>query len=148
MKENQILLALDSADPRRTTPVHPRPRILLVDDDRSMRELNEEVLRDSGYEVDSAADGAAGWAALQAKSYDLLITDNSMPKVSGIELVRLLRGRDTNLPVIMASGAVPSEELMRTHQLAINAILLKPHTLGELLATVRKLLHAPPDPAA
>ncbi len=63
-------------------------RILVVDDEDNTRKLNAAVLTQAGYEVDTARDGAAGWEALQTGSYDLLITDNSMPKVTGVEMLR------------------------------------------------------------
>jgi DNA-binding response OmpR family regulator len=140
MNDQQILMAYETPGGSQPGPATPPRRILLVDDDISMRELNTEALSRAGFEVDGAADGAAGWAALQAKPYDLLITDNSMPKVTGVELVRLLRGKNRDLPVIMASGATPTEELKRHPQLAINVILLKPYTTDEFLGTVEQVL--------
>src|ERR1700761_6903001 len=72
----------------RLTPHH---RILVVDDDADIRCLNTEVLADSGYTVDSAADGALAWDALQTKNYDLLLTDYDMPKLNGLNLIRKMR---------------------------------------------------------
>lgn len=72
-------------------------RILLVDDDASIRHLNTKMLIRAGYEVDDAADGEAGWEALQAKRYDLLITDNFMPKVTGIDFASFLYSAITRL---------------------------------------------------
>ncbi len=63
----------------------PARRILLVDDDISLLELNAGVLIGSGYNVDTAADGADAWKALHDLNYDLLITDNKMPRVTGLE---------------------------------------------------------------
>src|SRR5947207_15490682 len=74
---------LQTAEPACTaTQGHAnRPnRILLVDDDILIREPAAKALSSSGYQVDTAEDGACGWEALHAGSYDLLITDNSMPK--------------------------------------------------------------------
>ena len=68
-----------------------RHRILVVDDEPLIRELCTELLDDPGYEVDTAENGAVAWDALQMKGYDLLITDNEMPQVSGIELVKKLQ---------------------------------------------------------
>src|SRR5580658_2130632 len=62
-------------------------RILVVDDDGDTRQLSIDILVGCGYEVEAAKDGAAGWDALQAKSYDLVITDNLMPKMTGIEML-------------------------------------------------------------
>src|SRR5580692_10271674 len=62
-------------------------RILVVDDDSDARHLCIDILAGCGYEVEAAKDGAAGWDALQAKIYDLVITDNLMPKMTGIEML-------------------------------------------------------------
>ena len=72
----------------------------MVEDDVFIRRLNAELLLRSGYEVDTAADGVAAWQSLNTDSYDLLITDNNMPKVSGVELLKQLHGARMALPVI------------------------------------------------
>ncbi len=120
-----------------TSPPH---HILVVEDDIAIRQLNTEVLLRSGYEVDGAEDGAAAWEALSADSYDLMITDNNMPKVSGVELLKKLRSARMALPVIMATGALPKEEFTRYPWLQPAAMLLKPYTIAELLRTVKKVL--------
>jgi CheY-like chemotaxis protein len=112
----------------------------VVDDDSSVRELTAEMLIGSGYAVDSAADGAAGWEALQAKHYDLLITDNFMPKLTGIEMVKNLQAAGMQLPVIMATALLPQEELIQSPWLGFVTTLLKPYRTVELLSTVRKAL--------
>jgi DNA-binding response OmpR family regulator len=119
----------------------PSNRILVVDDDMVIRLLSLTVLAHSGYRVDTAEDGETAWEALHAENYDLLITDNNMPKVSGVELVKRLRLEDAALPVIMVSGAMPTDELDRNPWLHLAATLLKPFTPGELLGTVEKVLH-------
>lgn len=121
---------------------NPRYRILVVDDDDCIRQFNTEVLTHSGYQVDAAEDGAAAWNNLQCKSYDLLITDNRMPKVSGVELLRKLHAARMTLPVIMVSGTLPTEEFTRCPWLQPAATLLKPFTALQLLETVEKVLHA------
>jgi DNA-binding response OmpR family regulator len=119
---------------------NPPPRILVVEDDVLIRKLNTRLLLGSGYEVDAAADGAAAWRALNADNYDLVITDNNMPKVSGVELLKKLRAARMALPVIMATGAFPHEEFTRCPWLQPAATLLKPYTPAEMLSTVEKVL--------
>jgi DNA-binding response OmpR family regulator len=114
--------------------------ILVVEDDLFIRRLNTRVLVGSGYEVDAAADGAAAWRALNADSFDLLITDNSMPKLTGVELLKKLRGARMALPVIMATGALPKEEFARHPWLRPAATLLKPYTGEQMLRMVKKVL--------
>jgi DNA-binding response OmpR family regulator len=116
--------------------------LLLVDDDPDIRQLTAEALSSAGHQVDTAEDGAAGWTALQANSYDLLITDHNMPKVSGVELLKKLRAAHMALPAILISGAMPTEELNRNPRLQIEATLLKPYTVEKLLGTVAEVLRA------
>src|ERR1700728_686053 len=87
---------------------NPPCRILLVDDDSHLLELNAVALIRFGYDVDTAEDGAAAWQALHDIniSYDLLITDNKMPKVTGLELIKKMRSEEMTLPVILASGTI------------------------------------------
>jgi two-component system, cell cycle sensor histidine kinase and response regulator CckA len=117
-------------------------RILVVDDDISIRQLSTEMLIRAGYEVDAAADGAAGWKALQGKSYDLLITDNFMPKVTGIEMVKKLHAAGMKLPVIMATAMLPQEEFVSHPWLQAVTTLLKPFQANLLLSAVKKILTA------
>ena len=125
--------------PRGTVP--PR-RILVVDDDISIRQLHTSSLLCRGYEVDAVENGAAAWDALAADSYDLVITDNLMPKVSGVELLKKLRAARMALPVIMATGSMPQEDFARYPWLQPAATLLKPYTLEEMLSTVEEVLRA------
>jgi len=114
-------------------------RILLVDDEAVIRRLCCDALSGSGYHVDTAVDGQAGWRRLEAASYDLLITDNNMPNLSGVELIRKLRATGMPLPVILASGLVPSG----TEDLDLAAILQKPFTTDQMVrAAIECLTHA------
>ncbi len=116
--------------------------ILLVEDDVHLRHLYTKVLDGSGYRVDAAEDGEAAWGAIQIKSYQLLITDHDMPKMSGIELVKKVRAAGMALPIIMVSGTMPTEELKEHAWLQISATLPKPHGIVELLETVKEVLGA------
>jgi DNA-binding response OmpR family regulator len=122
-----------------TSHVH---RILVVEDDHDIRQTNAELLMRSGYQVDSAEDGAAGWAALGGSHYDLLITDNNMPNLSGLELVDRLRAAHMPVPVILASGGTSDAELNQHPSLHLAANLQKPFTGTELLETVKEVLRA------
>jgi len=110
-----------------------------------MRLFSSTVLRSSGYEVDAAEDGAAAWEALHAKDYDLLITDNQMPKISGVELIDKVHDAHMELQVIMASGALPADELNRIPPLQLAAALAKPFSSEQLLRTVNSVLGAAPE---
>ena len=117
-------------------------RILVVEDDPDIRQLNTSVLAQSGYLVETAADGVIAWDLLQLDTFDLMVTDNEMPGVTGVELLKKMRAARMIVPVIMATGAEPREEFARDPWLRPAATLNKPYTLDELLRTVRKILHA------
>ena len=118
----------------------PPRRILVVEDDRCIREFNMELLGHAGYTVDAAEDGQAGWEALRAHHYDLLITDNNMPRMSGLELVTRLRAAQMTLPVILLSSAVFPEELKRYPSIELAATLRKPYSMRELIETVKQVV--------
>lgn len=123
-------------------PTGPPRRILVVEDDPLIRQLNTEVLIHSGYQVDAAEDGGVAWDTLQRNSYDLLVTDNNMPKVSGVDLLKKVHAARLALPVIMVTGDLPKEEFIRSPWLQPAALLLKPYTATEFLGAVKEVLHA------
>jgi two-component system alkaline phosphatase synthesis response regulator PhoP len=116
-------------------------RILVVDDHDYIRHFISTFLIHSGYLVDTAENGATAWDMLQIKSYDLLVTDNDMPRVSGIELLGKLHAVSMTLPVIMATGTSPEEELTQNPWLQPAAMLLKPFSGSELTRAVERVLH-------
>jgi DNA-binding NtrC family response regulator len=126
-------------------PVH---RILVADDESDIRQLNTEALTDSGYHVDGAEDGAVAWDILQLKRYHLLITDNEMPKVTGVELLKKIHAARIGVPVIMATGTLPQEQFARYPWIQPVAVLLKPYTLMELLGAVKRVMHTTSDARA
>jgi DNA-binding response OmpR family regulator len=119
-----------------------RQRILVVEDEQDLRQLTAEVLIDAGYEVEVAKDGAAAWSALQLYQYDLLITDQFLPNVSGVELLRKIHAAHMPLPVIMATGFLPTWGFALHIWLQPVKMLLKPYSFQKLLATVKNVLAA------
>lgn len=116
--------------------------ILVVDDEPPILSAVMEALRDEGHVVVSAADGLAAQAILAETPPDLVLTDVSMPRLGGCELVRWMRGRPTTraLPVILMSA-------MRAPNLASLgrvAFLEKPFDLDVLLTEVETALAEPP----
>ena len=143
MSGNHILRSGGSPDAATEGQPKSPLRILLIDDDPAVCELNAEVLIGVGYLVDTAQDGEAGWKAVRSRRYDLLVTDNTMPGMTGLELIKKVRSEDIPISVILASGTVPAEELNRIPWLQVNALLPKPYTIRELLRTVNQVLRAP-----
>jgi len=92
-----------------------RKRVLIVDDSLTVRELERKLLDQSGYAVETAVDGMDGWNAVRTGHFDLIITDVDMPRMDGIELVRLIKA-DVNLrslPVMIVSYKDREEDRRR-----------------------------------
>ena len=127
----------ESAAPTTHSDAHATPRILVVDDESSMREFVTEVLTSCGYEADSAEGGAAALEALHHVHYDMLVTDVNMPKGSGTDLVMKMHTEGMSMPVIMMTGCTISNELSAlTNMLHVNALLSKPFSMDDLLKAV------------
>jgi DNA-binding response OmpR family regulator len=143
-----VLHETDAADAPAKRPKTLPHRILVVDEDRDLRQLYAEGLARPGYHVDVAEDGVAGWEALQVHHYHLLITEHDLPDLSGIELIRKLRAARMALPVVMAASRLPTEELDQNPSLQLAATLAKPFALDALLDTVTSILRATDRPGA
>jgi DNA-binding NtrC family response regulator len=123
-------------------------RILLVEDDSTILQFSVLMLVRAGYQVSAVEGTQAAWEALQSRTYDLLVTDNQMPGMSGLELVSKLRSAQIALPVILASGGIGAEELAQNQGLQPALALPKPFTADQLLETVAEALYrASRDPA-
>jgi DNA-binding response OmpR family regulator len=153
MKLQNLIPILPRNGSRGTDPSKPcipvrAQRILVADDYEDARQIISNTLARAGFEVDTAADGEAAWEALQHEHYDLLVTDNEMPRLAGIQLIERIRDAGMSLPIIMVSGSL-SEEDMRDHaQLRIAAVLAKPFDFWEFLNAVGKALREPAEAAA
>jgi CheY-like chemotaxis protein len=121
-------------------PSRPAHQILLVEDDRAIRQLSTSILVRAGYQVNTVGGSQVAWEALQAHRYDLLITDNRMPGMSGLELVRKLRTAQSALPVIIASGGFAESDLTHNQWLQPATVLPKPFTVAALLHRVAEVL--------
>jgi CheY-like chemotaxis protein len=114
-----------------------RPRILLVDDDASVLDLTQELLGLAGYAVLPAAGAAVALAHLAAgEQFDALITDHSMPGMSGEELIIRVRALVPALPCLLMTGHGDMAE-----ELSVDVVVLrKPFRASELAAAVREVL--------
>ncbi|MBR0122793.1 MAG: sigma-54-dependent Fis family transcriptional regulator [Bacteroidales bacterium] len=114
-------------------------KILVVDDERSIRDTLKEILEFEGYLVDVAEDGAAALKSLNANIYDLVLSDIKMPKVDGMEfLAEALK--ITDAPIVMISGHGTIETAVESLKLGAYDYLAKPLDLNRLLVTVRNAM--------
>jgi CheY-like chemotaxis protein len=89
-----------------TVKGYGRGRILVVDDDASVRQLVATILADEGFEVEQAVDGVDALAKIAAQAYDAIVSDLQMPRLDGLSLLREIRRRGIEVPVIIHSARV------------------------------------------
>jgi PAS domain S-box-containing protein len=122
-------------------------RVLVVDDEAFILETAREALRDGGYRVLTAAGGDEALRQVDEHDVDVVITDLRMPEMDGLDLIRTLRARHPNLPIIAASGMADgrSEEAL---QAGAHTFLAKPFSEEELRGALHEALRAGDEAAA
>ena len=115
---------------RCTPPVgndRPAKQVLVVDDSITVREVERQLLRGQGYTVTVAVDGRDGWNLLRSKPFDLVVTDVDMPRMNGLELVRLIRSEPAlrELPVMIVSYKERAEDRLLGLEVGANFYLTK-----------------------
>ena len=114
-------------------------RILIAEDDPVLADGLLQSLRQDGYAVDWVKNGGEADAGLGANDFDLLILDIGLPKLSGFEVLKRLRARNSRLPVLMLTARDGVDDRVRGLDLGADDYLAKPFELAELKARVRAL---------
>lgn len=117
-----------------------RPRILVVDDEASIRDMLSKTLSLAEYDVEVAADGRAALERLKLMPYDLLITDLKMPGVDGLTVIREARRYRPDLPVIIITGFSTEASAIEAINLGVSGYLTKPFRVPRVLAVAAKAL--------
>ena len=104
-----------------------KKRVLVVDDSITVREVQRQILKGRGYDVDVAVDGMDGWGKLHAGGYDLVVSDVDMPRMTGLDLVRKIRGdaKLKGLPVVIVSYKDRDEDRLRGMEAGADHYLVK-----------------------
>ena len=117
-------------------------RILFVDDEETLVEVGEDVLAELGYEVTSRMNGKEALALFTAdpSRFDLIITDQTMPEMTGVELAKEILALRADMPIIMCTGFSYVVDADKAKAAGIRAFALKPLTKKEIARTIRKVL--------
>lgn len=117
-------------------------KILVIDDDKELRNILSEVLNMDGHQVIAAEDGFSGIEEYRSQSPDLVITDLSMPRVDGLEVLKSLAEDFAHVPIIVITGSSDIETMKEVLSLNANRILRKPFEADMLLDAVGLLTGA------
>ena len=117
-----------------------RPRVLVVDDEATIRDLLSKTLALAEYDVDMAHDGRTALERLRVIQYDLLITDLRMPGVDGLTVIREARRLKSDLPVIIITGFSNEASAIEAVNLGVSGYLTKPFRVPRVLAAASKAL--------
>ena len=118
----------------------PKARILVVEDDASVREALQRALSFEGFEVETATDGAVALSALTSAPRDLVILDVMMPHLDGIATCRRIRASGDRIPILMLTAKVAVGDRVEGLDAGADDYVAKPFALDELLARIRALL--------
>ena len=126
--------------PMTPTGAGTKPRVLVVDDDKAVRESLRRSLEFNGYEVSLATDGAEALAGIGATDPDVVIMDVMMPRLDGIETTRALRTAKNDVPILVLTARDAVGDRVEGLDAGADDYLTKPFALQELLARLRALL--------
>lgn len=120
-------------------------KVLVVDDDRTIRTILHDYLENLGFEIFHANDGREGWEIFQEQNLNLVITDIFMPEMTGVELVEKIKLSQNPIPVVLISGVPLSQAEIQMQQERADGFLEKPYMFWQMKELINKLL---PDEAS
>ncbi len=118
------------------------PRVLVVEDSRTVRAALMGALTDAGLEAVAVADATEALDALAHRRFNLVLADYQLPGMNGLNLLAALRGTDADFPLILYSGSMTPELAAQARDFGVAAVLEKPISLERLVAAVRAALPA------
>ena len=132
--------AVPPAATGRAASSNARPRVLVVDDEASIRDLLAKTLALAEYDVDVAPDGRAALERMRLYPYDLLIADLKMPGMDGLTVIREAKRYKSDLPVIIITGFSTESNAIEAVNLGVAGYLTKPFRVPQVLAAAAKAL--------
>ena len=141
---------LDSQRPHQTAPkpategrsrvVRGRPRVMVIDDEASIRDLLSKTLVLAEYDVDVSPDGRSALEQMRLHPYDLLIADLKLPDIDGLTVIREARRYKSDLPIIIITGFSTESMAIEAVNLGVSGYLTKPFRVPEVLKAASKAL--------
>jgi two-component system copper resistance phosphate regulon response regulator CusR len=119
-------------------------RILIVEDEKKLADMVARGLKAERYAVDVALEGQGGWELAAAYEYDLIILDLMLPGLSGTEILRRVRRKNQQVPILILTARDATDEKVQNFEAGADDYLTKPFAFAELLVRVKALLRRGP----
>ena len=148
-RKRDIDVWLESQRPRQAGRARPvrsvptpvgRPRVLVADDEETVRDLLSKTLALAEYDVDVVPDGRSAVDRLRVLPYDLLITDLKMPGVDGLSVIREARSLNADIPIIIITGFSTEASAIEAVNLGVSGYLTKPFRIPRVLSVAARAL--------
>ena len=139
-RSHSVPPVLSSPTPAQPAKPDERPRVLVVDDEASIRDLLSKTLALADYDVDVAHDGRAALQRMRLFNYDLLITDLNMPGMDGLTVIHEARRLNENMPVIIITGFSTEASAIEAANLGVSGYLTKPFKVPKVLSVAARAL--------
>ncbi|MGL4589252.1 MAG: response regulator transcription factor [Mycoplasmatales bacterium] len=115
-------------------------KILIVEDEQSILDMLAEILASNKYQVEKAKNGVEAYNIIKENDFDLLITDVMMPLMDGYELVKLVRGKNKEIPIIMLTALTQEYDEIKAYEFGIDDYIKKPFSVSIVLKRVEAVL--------
>jgi len=120
-------------------------KVLIVDNDRDMTHLVEMYLLDLGYQVDIEAAGTSGLQRVENEAYDLIVVEQNLPGINGLDICRRLRARQNKAPILILTALVGERERVCCLEAGADDFVVKPFSILELVARINAILRCATD---
>ena len=115
-------------------------KILVIDDSKTMLRIIENAIKQLGHESVTALDGSEGYKAFKKTKFDMILTDLNMPNIDGLELVRLIRDKDKNIPIIMITTESGKSTVISALKAGVNNYIVKPFSAEMLSEKLKNII--------
>lgn len=115
-------------------------RVLYLEDDADLGEVTSEILGREGFFVKWVNNGEEGLEAIKDQSFDIIIADIMMPKLDGYTFLKIIREQGNNIPLILLSARVLTEDVLKGFSIGADDYIRKPFSIDELIARINRLL--------